>query len=136
MVLSQRFPTEFDGIIVGDPAMRTGFSNLAIGQWIPAAFNQIAPQRCRWKAHHRQAITDDDRKLLMDALMKQCDAIDGLADGMISDPLACHFDPESLACKPGQTAACLAPEKAAAIAKAFDWSKNFARSSGLSWLPL
>src|ERR1700677_2542879 len=30
MVLSQRYPTEFDGIIVGDPAMRTGFSNLAI----------------------------------------------------------------------------------------------------------
>jgi len=124
MILSQRFPTEFDGIIVGDPAMRTGFSNLAIGEWIHAAFNQIAPKDADGKPIITQAITDDDRKLIMDALIKQCDAIDGLADGMISDPLACHFDPESLACKPGQTASCLAPEKAAAIKKAFDGPKT------------
>ena len=56
--------------------------------------------------------------------MKQCDALDGLADGLISDPLACHFDPESLACKPGQTASCLAPEKAAAIKKALGGPKT------------
>ena len=63
MVLSQRFPTEFDGIIVGDPAMRTGLSNLAIGEWIPAAFNQIAPKDSNGKPIITQAITDDDRKL-------------------------------------------------------------------------
>jgi Peptidase S46/Tannase and feruloyl esterase len=120
MVLSQRDPTEFDGIVVGDPAMRTSFSNLAIGEWIPAAFNQIAPPDANGKPIIEQAISDDDRKLIIDALMKECDAKDGLADGMISDPLACHFDPESLACKPGHTASCLAPEKAAAIKKAFD----------------
>ncbi len=120
MVLSQRYPTEFDGIIVGDPAMRTSFSNLAISEWIPAAFNQIAPKDSDGKPIITQAFTDGDRKLVIDALMKQCDALDGLADGLISDPLACHFDPESLACKPGQSADCLAPEKAAAIKKAFD----------------
>jgi feruloyl esterase len=124
MVLSQRSPTEFDGIIVGDPAMRTGLSNLAIGEWIPAAFNQVAPRDAAGKPIITQAITDDDRKLIMDALLKQCDAIDGLADGMISDPLGCNFDPESLACKPGQTISCLAPEKAAAIKKAFDGPKT------------
>ncbi|HEY1804834.1 MAG TPA: tannase/feruloyl esterase family alpha/beta hydrolase [Terracidiphilus sp.] len=119
MVFSQRYPTEFDGIIVGDPAMRTRFSNLAISEWIPAAFNQIAPKDSAGKPIITQAITDGDRKVLMDALMKQCDGLDGLMDGLISNPLACHFDPQSLACKPGQTAACLAPEKASAIAKAF-----------------
>ena len=35
MILSQRYPTVFNGIVSGDPAMRTGLSNLAIGQWIP-----------------------------------------------------------------------------------------------------
>jgi feruloyl esterase len=39
MILSQRFPAVFNGIVSGDPAMRTGFSNLAIGQWIPVAYN-------------------------------------------------------------------------------------------------
>ncbi len=124
MILSQRYPTAFDGIVSGDPAMRTGLSNLAIGEWIPAAFNRIAPKDAAGKPIITEAINDDDRKLIMDALMKQCDAMDGLADGIISDPLACHFDPESLACKPGQTATCLAPEKAAAIKKAFDGPKT------------
>ena len=36
MILSQRFPSVFNGIVSGDPAMRTGLSNLAIGQWIPS----------------------------------------------------------------------------------------------------
>lgn len=44
MILSQRYPDAFNGIISGDPAMRTGFSNLAIGEWIPVALNQIAPR--------------------------------------------------------------------------------------------
>jgi feruloyl esterase len=124
MVLSQRYPTAFNGIIVGDPAMRTGLSSLAIAGWIPTAFNQIAPRDANGKPIITEAITVDDRKLLLDALMKQCDALDGLADGLISDPLACHFDPESLACKPGQTVSCLAPEKAAAIKKALGGVKT------------
>jgi Tannase and feruloyl esterase len=55
----------------------------------------------------------------MDALMKQCDAKDGVADGMISDPISCDFDPAVLACKPSQNDSCIAPEKVAAIKKAF-----------------
>ncbi len=124
MVLSQRSPAEFDGIIVGDPAMRTGLSNLAIGKWIPAAFNQIAPKDANGKPMIEEAITDSDRKLVMDALMKQCDAKDGVADGMIFDPLACDFDPQVLECKDGETESCLAPNKVAAIKKAFGGPKT------------
>ena len=118
MILSQRYPTAFNGIISGDPAMRTGLSNLAIGKWIPAAFNQIAPKDANGKPMIEEAITDSDRKLIMDALMKQCDAKDGVADGMIFDPLACDFDPKVLACKAGESDSCLTPEKASAIKKA------------------
>jgi len=118
MILSQRYPTVFDGIISGDPAMRTGLSNLAIGRWIPIAFNQIAPKDANGKPVIVQAITDNDRKLIKDALIKKCDAKDGLADGLISDPLGCDFDPEMLACKGEEKDNCLAPEKAAAIKKA------------------
>ena len=80
MILSQRYPTVFDGIISGDPAMRTGLSNLAIGKWIPVAFNQIAPKDADGKPIITQAITDADRKLIIDALLKECDAKDGVAD--------------------------------------------------------
>jgi hypothetical protein len=53
MILSQRYPTVFNGIISGDPAMRTGLSNLAIGRWIPIAFNQIAPKDANGEANPR-----------------------------------------------------------------------------------
>ena len=124
MILSQRYPTVFNGIVSGDPAMRTGLSNLAIAQWIPVAYNQAAIKDASGKPQIDKFFTDDDRKLFMDALMKQCDAKDGVADGMISDPLGCDFDPTVLACKPGQTDGCIVPEKIGAIKKAFAGPKN------------
>ena len=127
MILSQRYPTLFDGIISGDPAMRTGLSNLAIGKWIPVAFNQIAPKDAEGKPIIAQAITDVDRKLIIDSLLKQCDAKDGVADGMISDPLGCDFDPAVLTCKEGKTDSCLAPDKVAAIKKAIGGPKTAGR---------
>ena len=124
MIFSQRYPTVFNGIVSGDPAMRTGLSNLAIAQWIPVAYNQAAPKDASGKPQTDKFLTDDDRKLFMDGLMKQCDAKDGVADGMVSDPLGCDFDPAVLACKPGQSESCIAPEKIAAIKKAFAGPKN------------
>src|SRR5581483_2542175 len=48
----------------------------------------------------------------------------GLADGMIFDPLGCDFDPAVLACNAGQESGCIAPNKIAAIKKAFAGPKN------------
>jgi len=124
MILSQRYPTSFDGIISGDPAMRTGLSNLAIGKWIPVAFNQIAPKDADGKPIITQAISDVDRKLIMDALLKKCDALDGVADGMISDPLACEFDPAVLTCSEGKSESCLSRAKVEAIKKAMGGPKT------------
>lgn len=124
MVLSQRYPTLFDGIISGDPAMRTGLSNLAIGKWIPVAFNQIAPKDSDGKPIITQAITDSDRKLITEALLKQCDGKDGLADGIISDPLDCDFDPAALTCKDQKGESCLTTEKVSAIKKAMGGPKT------------
>jgi feruloyl esterase len=104
--------------------MRTGLSNLAISQWIPVAYNQEAPKDASGKPQIEKFLSEDDRKLFMNALMKQCDAKDGVADGMISDPLGCDFDPAVLACKQGQGELCIPPEKVAAIKKAFSGPKN------------
>jgi Tannase and feruloyl esterase len=124
MILSQRYPTVFNGIVSGDPAMRTGLSNLAIGQWIPVAYNQAAPKDSSGKPQIDKFLTDADRKLFMDALIKHCDPKDGLSDGMMFDPLGCDFDPAVLACNAGEGNSCIAPEKIAAIKKAFAGPKN------------
>lgn len=124
MILSQRFPNVFNGIVSGDPAMRTGLSNLAIGKWIPVAYNQAAPKDVTGKPQIDKLLSTSERKLFMESLMKTCDAKDGIADGMIFDPMGCDFDPAVLACKSGQNEACIAPEKIAAIKKAFAGPKN------------
>lgn len=124
MILSQRYPSVFNGIVSGDPAMRTGLSNLAIAQWFPVAYNQASPKDATGKPQVDKFLSDAERKLFMNALMKQCDAKDGVADAMISDPLHCDFDPATIACKPGETEGCIAPEKTAAIKKAFAGPKD------------
>ena len=126
MILSQQYPTAFNGIVSGDPAIRTGLSNIAIASWIPVAYNQAAPKDASGKPLIEKLITDQDRNVFMDALMKHCDAKDGIADGMIFDPLGCNFDPAAVACKSGQSDLCIAPEKIAAIKKAFAGPKNAA----------
>ena len=60
----------------------------------------------------------------MEGLLKKCDAKDGVADNLISDPLGCDFDPAELACKAGQRESCLTPEKVTAIKKAMGGPKT------------
>ncbi|MGA7351257.1 MAG: DUF6351 family protein, partial [Acidobacteriaceae bacterium] len=124
MILSQRYPTVFDGIVSGDPAMDTGFSNLAASRWAAVNWNQVAPKDASGKPLTGQAITDADRKVIHDALLQRCDAKDGVADGMIFDPLGCDFDPAMVACKAGQSEGCVAPEKVAAIQRVFAGPKD------------
>jgi hypothetical protein len=124
MILSQRYPTVFNGIVSGDPAMRTGPSNIAISRWMPVAYNQAAPKDAAGKPLIDQFLSDAERTSFMNALMKRCDTKDGVADGMIFNPLGCDFDPAVLACSTGRSDGCIAPEKIAAIKKAFAGPRN------------
>src|SRR5581483_11359625 len=94
MIMSQRYPADFDGIVSGDPAMRTGHSNLALG-FITARFDQIAPKDASGKPDPKKAFSPSDRKLIIDKLLQVCDAKDGLKDGMIFNQRECarDFDP-------------------------------------------
>jgi len=43
-------------------------------------------------------LSKTDFLLLHRAVLEQCDALDGVRDGVIENPLGCHFDPEILRC--------------------------------------
>ena len=122
-LMSQRYPTYFDGIVSGDPAMRTGYSNIGL-TWARVAFVQIAPKDASGKPAPSQDFSDGDKKLLADAIMKSCDEKDGLKDGMIFYPEACHFDPAVLTCKGAKTDACLTSDQVGALQKAFAGPKD------------
>ena len=53
----------------------------------------------------KQGITADKLPILHRAILDQCDAADGVTDGIVSDPFACHPNPAAAACKAGQDAA-------------------------------
>jgi pimeloyl-ACP methyl ester carboxylesterase len=118
MIMSQRYPTFFDGIVAGDPAIRTGHSNLGLA-YMEAAFNAAAPKDAAGKPMPADLFSDGDRKLIVGALLKTCDEKDGLKDEMIFAAKACDFDPSILSCAGAKTESCLTPRQVAGLKKAF-----------------
>jgi len=123
MMMAQRYPQLFDGIVSGAPAMRTTVSNLAL-RWISNQYVKAGLE------NPRDPFSADEEELIMGALLGQCDALDGNADGLIFNRSACDFDPRDLACSanPGQAAGrqCLADAKAEALQRAMAGPVNAA----------
>ncbi|KAJ7207190.1 tannase and feruloyl esterase [Mycena pura] len=89
-----KYPADFDGILAGAPA--TDFNHLvhwvamlsrSTGAPTPASSPAYIPLRL-WKV-----VTEE--------VLNQCDAIDGVLDGIITEPDACDFRPQSLLCYGG-----------------------------------
>ncbi|HEY1306285.1 MAG TPA: tannase/feruloyl esterase family alpha/beta hydrolase [Vicinamibacterales bacterium] len=123
MLMVQRYPTYFDGVISGAPAMRTNFSGIG-DQWVATMINQVAPKDAAGKAQTRQALSDADKKAVIDGVLDACDAGDGIKDGMIFNTKACRFDPKTLVCSGAKADGCLSPAQATALEKAFAGPKD------------
>jgi Tannase and feruloyl esterase len=79
LILAQRFPADFDGILVGAPALDSVGTMLARAWWEQGlAANPIPASKLN---------------LLARRVYEQCDATDGLKDGLIDDPRRCRFQP-------------------------------------------
>jgi len=85
----QRFPTLFDGVIARAPAYN----------WVGlmGAFNRTA----KALAAPGGSFTTAKTATLAKAVLAACDGLDGVADGLVSNPKACHFDPATLRCPGG-----------------------------------
>ena len=114
MIMSQRFPDYFDGIVATAPAARTSFSNLGL-RYATATLNAIAPVDAQGKPQTRAAFSDADRKLIIDGVLAACDTLDGNKDGFIFAPQKCGFDPGTLACKDEKKEGCLSAGQVKAI---------------------
>jgi len=78
---AQRFPEDFDGLVVGAPVLNLGgtqMRNIWNAQAVRTGPGAIAP---------------DKLPLLAKAVYRKCDGVDGLEDGLIDDPRQCPFDP-------------------------------------------
>lgn len=118
MLATQRWPELFDGALVTAPAMRTGFSNLALAN-ARAAFARAAPRDAEGRPQLARTFSAGDRQLVLDGLLAQCDALDGLADGVIENALGCRFEPARLQCPGDKRADCLDAAQVTALTEAF-----------------
>jgi feruloyl esterase len=123
MIMSQRYPAYFDGIVSGDPAMRTGHSNLALG-FMTAVYDEAAPKDDSGKPDPKKTFSETDRKLIVKSVLEACDAKDGLKDGMIFNERACKFDPQTLVCAGAKNETCLTKLQADTLQKAFAGPKT------------
>lgn len=105
LIMAQRYPNLFDGIISGCPVL--GMPAL-VGTYNRVAKALTAPGG---------KLTQAKVKLLSNAVIAACDAQDGIADGVLSNPGACNFKPEMLRCSSGGDAgdSCLSDAQLAVV---------------------
>ena len=123
MLMTQRYPTYFDGVVAGAPAMRTGHSNLATRS-ITVALNRIAPKGPDGRPVPGGALSDGDRRAIIAKILEVCDARDGVKDGMIFDVTGCNFSPANLQCPAAKAEGCLSAEQVKALEIAFAGPKD------------
>ncbi|WIX77035.1 tannase/feruloyl esterase family alpha/beta hydrolase [Amycolatopsis carbonis] len=114
LIVAQRWPTAFDGVISAYPAWNNLSEILDLGYLAqilsrPGAFPEPAKQ-----------------SLLYTSVVHACDDLDGVADNVISNPSGCHFDPHSLRCPGGADTgpACLSDaqiDAVTAMSSPFRW---------------
>lgn len=118
MMAMERWPEMFDGLVVGAPAMRTGFSNLGTS-YAKVMFNQAAPRDAQGKPQPDKTFSLIDRKTILKGLLDQCDGLDGRADGMIMNVAQCRFRPAALQCTGAKQDGCLSGAQVEALDRAF-----------------
>ena len=123
MLMSQRYPLYFDGIVAGSPAMRTGHSNLAT-RTVTVNLNKIAPKGPNGQPVPGGGLSDGDRKVIIAKILDVCDARDGMKDGMVFDVTGCTFKPADLQCPAAKMEGCLSKEQVDAITTAFAGPKD------------
>ncbi len=102
---AERFPDDYDGILAGAPAnnwTRLLTSAVTDTQALTATPDSFIPQKKIAAIAH--------------AVIAQCDALDGVRDGILNDPRECKFDPAAIECKSGlDTDECLTAAQIATL---------------------
>jgi hypothetical protein len=95
LIEMQRYPDDFDGVVVGAPV--SFLSNLYTYRgWMAQLL-----------AGPGASFTPAKLSTIQAAAIAACDKVDGAADGLIEDPRKCSFDPSVLLCTAGDNDTCL-----------------------------
>jgi feruloyl esterase len=115
MHIVEQYPDDYDGVVAGAPAINRTHS----GTFWNFFVTHESPD---------SIIPEDKATLVTDAVLAACATKSGglATDTFLTDPRACHWRPESLACPSNatDTSSCLTPGQARALNLVYDGSHN------------
>lgn len=121
LMFSQRYPDIFDGIVAGNPGMDLPKAAVAEA-WDSQAFAAAARSATPFgNPDLATSFTSAELTTVSNAILQACDAQDGVVDGMVFNPQACRFDPQTIG--PAGTGV-LSGAQVTALEKVFDGAKN------------
>ena len=90
---AQRYPYDFDGIVAGAPVFHYQATNVSHNFMLQKVFRNDFEGNLAFDSDGN-GLPDSLTKIRMleEAVLSQCDAQDGITDGVIDDPLSCDFD--------------------------------------------
>lgn len=105
----QRYPGDYDGVIAGAPV------------YTPLTYANAMLRVQMFHARPESNLDPSHVPLIRDAVLAACDADDGVADGILTDPRTCNWDPAELQCPASSAAssACLAPAQVETVRRAY-----------------
>jgi feruloyl esterase len=129
MMMSQRFPDYYDGILACSPGFKLPKAAMAEA-WDTQAFAQIAKASGlndpNGEPFMNKTFTDEDLALVAKTILAACDKLDGLEDGIINNFPACKPNLAPLICKGAKDATCLTAQQVDAIEKIHSGFKLYA----------
>jgi feruloyl esterase len=133
MVAAARYPKEYDGYLVGAPGFNLPnaavasiyggqqYASVAGGATIPGGPFAGLPDLSA-------GFTVPERQLVAQKILERCDALDGVADGMVQDTAGCQrafrLDRDVPTCAGERDGTCLGSSQKTAIANAFAGPKD------------
>jgi feruloyl esterase len=127
LMMSQRFPHHFDGILAVAPGLNIPKA-MAGAAWDARTLADLARAEGLVDAAGlpliNKTFTDADLEITARAILDACDALDGAADGMINDRARCTTEAvlprlAAVTCGGARQAACLSPGQADALKTMF-----------------
>ncbi|MDR6538442.1 tannase/feruloyl esterase family alpha/beta hydrolase [Variovorax soli] len=128
MVAAARSAAQYDGVLAGDPGFqlpKAAVAQLYGAQQYAKAASATTPGG---QPDLQSAFTPAELQLVARRVLARCDALDGLADGIVSDLKACQarfrLDSDVPTCTGSRDGTCLAPAQKSALANVFAGARN------------
>ncbi|HZF79656.1 MAG TPA: tannase/feruloyl esterase family alpha/beta hydrolase, partial [Rubrivivax sp.] len=139
LVAAARYTNEYDGILAGAPGL--DLPKIAVMQiWDAQTAATVAPLRANGRPDFAASFSDAELAVVSRKVLEKCDALDGIADGMVGDMAQCQSKADLAqdvpTCSAASDVQCLPAAKKAALVRMLAGPRNAAGAALYASFPL